>query len=54
MYPVTHNEFRYTDLSSIELCDQGLANLYEEDEGRVWLEAPSEAHAALVDGELQS
>ena len=47
--PVTHNHFGYTDLSSMEQCDAGAGDLWEEQRGKVWSEEATEAHSELTD-----
>ena len=46
---MTHHHLGYSDLSSMEGCDAGLTDIWEEQGGRVWAEDPSEAHAELTD-----
>lgn len=46
---VTHHHLGYSDLSSIEGCEAGITDIWEEQGGRVWSDDPSEAHAGLTD-----
>ncbi|WRT67323.1 uncharacterized protein IL334_004293 [Kwoniella shivajii] len=43
-YDVSHKHFKYDDISSIQLCKEGQADLWEEQQGAIWMEEPSEAH----------
>ncbi|WVW82869.1 hypothetical protein I302_104881 [Kwoniella bestiolae CBS 10118] len=44
---ITHLEYEYNDVSSISLCKEGKSDLWEEQDGNVWYEQPSEAHKSL-------
>nr|XP_031861170.1 uncharacterized protein CI109_003531 [Kwoniella shandongensis]KAA5528242.1 hypothetical protein CI109_003531 [Kwoniella shandongensis] len=49
-HPVTTLELGYTDLASIEGCKLGDGDIWEEVDGKVWAEEPSEAHLSLDHG----
>ncbi|WWD09924.1 hypothetical protein V865_008054 [Kwoniella europaea PYCC6329] len=44
---ITTSEHGYDDLSSISLCREGQSDLWEEQDGKVWYEEPSDAHKSL-------
>ena len=46
--PVMHHDFGYSDISSVEQCQAGLADLWEEQGGDVWVEPPTEMHAIMT------
>ncbi|KAK8869613.1 hypothetical protein IAR55_000180 [Kwoniella newhampshirensis] len=49
-YPVTTLEYGYTDLAGIESCEARQDDIWEEENGRIWAESPSEAHLTLIQG----
>lgn len=42
-----HHEWRYSDLSSLEMVRGGNCDMWEEQNGLVWDEAPTAAHLGL-------
>ena len=46
---VTNNNWRYSDVASLEACEAGRSDLWEENDGRVWSEPPGEMHSRLTD-----
>ncbi|ORX33743.1 hypothetical protein BD324DRAFT_638421 [Kockovaella imperatae] len=50
--PITHYDFGYTDISSVEQCASGTSDLWEEDGGRLWAEAPSQAHSNVSEADV--
>lgn len=55
--PVLHHDWRYSDVGTIENARGGACDLWEEQGGLIWDEAPTNAHLALWAGgevELES
>ncbi|KAK6903149.1 hypothetical protein I203_108412 [Kwoniella mangroviensis CBS 8507] len=46
---ITTLEHGYDDLSTISLCREGQSDLWEEQDGKVWCEEPSDSHKSLYE-----
>jgi len=51
--PVLHHDFGYSDVSSIELCQTGHSDLWEEQGGDIWKQEATEAHTDLTEAGMR-
>nr|XP_019013725.1 uncharacterized protein I206_01796 [Kwoniella pini CBS 10737]OCF52506.1 hypothetical protein I206_01796 [Kwoniella pini CBS 10737] len=44
---IVNLEYGYNDVSSLSMCKDGKSDLWEEQDGKIWYEQPSEIHKSL-------